>query len=182
VPPVLAEFGVVQPAELVGVMVEPVGGALHLVKVMTVLAGGRFLLAPLTHNAQLFAAQLDDLVQRFFQIHDVLLCVTANSCAGLGGRSVAVTMALFLILTIQLAVLLPPVPHFLAVLVHLQPVFQLLGAALLLGGRVPLFLLLVQRLKLTFEGVIAGPGRLVGVRHAGLQWSAGAKDGCRQAS
>ena len=56
-PPVLAEFGVVQPAELVGVMVEPVGGALHLVKVMTVLAGGRFLLAPLTHNAQLFPAQ-----------------------------------------------------------------------------------------------------------------------------
>jgi hypothetical protein len=167
VPPVLAEFGVVQPAELVGVMVQPVGGALHIVKVMAVLAGGRLLLAPLTHNAQLFPAQLDDLVQCFFQIHDVLFFVIANSCAGLGGRSVAVTMALFLILTIQLAVLLPPVPHFLAVLVHLQPVFQLLGAALLLGGPVPFFLLLVQRLKLTFEGVIAGPGRLVGVRHAG---------------
>ena len=29
VPPVLAEFGVMQPAELVGVMVQPVGGALH---------------------------------------------------------------------------------------------------------------------------------------------------------
>jgi hypothetical protein len=80
---------------------------------------------------------------------------------------VPVTTALFLILTIQLAVLLPPVPHFLAVLVHPQPAFQLLGAALFLGGRVPFFLLLVQRLKLTFEGVIAGPGRLVGVRHAG---------------
>jgi hypothetical protein len=79
----------------------------------------------------------------------------------------AVAMAVFLFLTIQLAVLLPPVPHFLAVLVHLQPVFQLLGAALLLGGRVPFFLLLVQRLKLTFDGVIARPGRLVGVRHAG---------------
>jgi len=52
-------------------------------------------------------------------------------------------MALFLLLTIQLAVLLPPIPHFLAVLVHLQPVFQLLGAALLLGGRVTFFLLLV---------------------------------------
>jgi hypothetical protein len=64
-------------------------------------------------------------------------------------------MALLLILTIQLAVLLPPVPHFLAVLVHLQPVFQPLGATLLLGGRVPFFLLLVQRLKLTLEGVIA---------------------------
>jgi hypothetical protein len=80
---------------------------------------------------------------------------------------VPVTTALFLILTIQLAVLLPPVPHFLAVLVHPQPAFQLLGAALFLGGRVPFFLLLVQRLKLTFEGVITGPGRLVGVRHAG---------------
>jgi hypothetical protein len=76
-------------------------------------------------------------------------------------------MAVFLILTIQLAVLLPPVPHFLAVLVHLQPVFQLLGTALLFRGRVPFFLLLVQRVKLTFDGVIAGPGRLVGVRHAG---------------
>jgi hypothetical protein len=56
VPPVLAEFGVVQPAELVGVVVQPVGGALHLVKVIAVLAGGRLLLAPLTHNAQLFPA------------------------------------------------------------------------------------------------------------------------------
>ena len=78
-PPVLAEFGIVQPAELVGVMVQPVGGALHLVKVMAVLAGGRLLLAPLTHQAELFPAQLDDLVQRFFQIYDVLSCVTAGS-------------------------------------------------------------------------------------------------------
>jgi hypothetical protein len=76
-------------------------------------------------------------------------------------------MALFVILAIPLAVRLSPVAQFLAVLVHLQPAFQLLGAALFLRGRVPFFLLLVQRLKLTFEGVIAGPGRLVGVRHAG---------------
>ena len=75
-------------------------------------------------------------------------------------------MALFRILTVQLTVLLLPVPRFLAVLVHLQPVFQLLGAALLVRGRVPFFLLLVQRLKLTFQGVIARPGRLGGVRHA----------------
>jgi len=67
-------------------------------------------------------------------------------------------MARFGILAIQLAVLLPAFPHFLAVLIHLQPVFQLLGAALLLGGSVPFPLLLVQRLKLTFQGVIAGPG------------------------
>jgi hypothetical protein len=76
-------------------------------------------------------------------------------------------MALFLVLTFLLAVLLAAVPHFLAVLVHVQPVFQLFGAALLLGGRVPFLLLLVQRLKLTFECVIARPGGLVGIRHAG---------------
>jgi hypothetical protein len=92
---------------------------------MAVLPGGRRLLAPLAHDPQLFPAQLDNLVQRFFQIHDVLFCVTANSFAGLGGRSVvAVTMAFFGILMIQLAVLLPPVLHFLAMLVHLQVVFQ----------------------------------------------------------
>jgi hypothetical protein len=96
-----------------------------------------------------------------------------GGAAGLGGRSVAVTMALFL--TIPLVVFLPPVPHFRAVLVHLQPTFQLLGAALFLRGRVPFFLLLVQRLKLAFEGVIAGPGRLVGVRHAGPPTVGGCK-------
>jgi hypothetical protein len=32
-------------------------------------------------------------------------------------------------------ILLPAFPHFLAVLIRLQPMFQLLGAALLLGGR-----------------------------------------------
>jgi hypothetical protein len=76
-------------------------------------------------------------------------------------------MAFFLVLTLPLAALLPLLPQFLAVLVHVQPAFQLLGAALFLRGRVPLFLLLVQRLKLAFEGVIAGPGGLVRVRHAG---------------
>jgi hypothetical protein len=40
VPPVVAEFLVVQPAELMRVMVESVGGALHLVEVMAVIAGG----------------------------------------------------------------------------------------------------------------------------------------------
>jgi hypothetical protein len=82
------------------------------------------------------------------------------------GRSVALTMAVFLFLAIQLAVLLPPVLHFLAVLVYLQPMFQLLGAALLLGSRVTFFLLLMQRLKLTLEGVITGPWRVVVVGHA----------------
>jgi len=41
VPLVLAQLLVVQPAELVRVMVKPVGGALHLVEVMAVIAGGR---------------------------------------------------------------------------------------------------------------------------------------------
>jgi hypothetical protein len=77
-------------------------------------------------------------------------------------------MAIFLVLTIQLAVLLPPVPHFLAVLVYLQPVFQLLGAPLLFGSRVPFFLLPMQRLELTLECLITGPWRIVVVvRHAG---------------
>jgi hypothetical protein len=88
---------------------------------------------------------------------------------------VALTVALFGVLTILLAVLLPALPHFLAVLVHVQTVFQLLGAALFLRGRVPFFLLLVQRLELAFEGVIAGPGRLVGVRHAGPPTVGGCK-------
>jgi hypothetical protein len=70
-------------------------------------------------------------------------------------------MAVFLFLAIQLAVLLAPVLHFLAVLVYLQPMFELLGAALLLGSRVTFFLLLMQRLKLTLEGVITGPWRVV---------------------
>jgi hypothetical protein len=51
--------------------------------------------------------------------------------------SVALTTARFGILAIQLAVLLPAFPHFLAVLIHLQPVFQLLGAALPPGVTCP---------------------------------------------
>jgi hypothetical protein len=80
---------------------------------------------------------------------------------------VTLTMAILFVLTIQFAVLLAAVPHFLAVLVYLQPVFQLLGAALFLGGRVTFFLLLMQRLKLTFKSLIAGPWRFVPIRHAG---------------
>jgi hypothetical protein len=80
-----------------------------------------------------------------------------------------------LFLEIPLVILLPPLAHFLVVLVRVQPTFQLLGAPLFLRGRVPFFLLLVQRLKLAFEGVIAGPGRLVGVRHAGPPTVGGCK-------
>jgi hypothetical protein len=71
VPPVLAELVVVQPAQQVRVMIQPVGGSLHLVEVLPVIAGRRFLLASLTHDMQLFLAQLHDLGQCFFQIHRV---------------------------------------------------------------------------------------------------------------
>ena len=81
--------------------------------------------------------------------------------------------------TVQLTVLLPAFPNVLAVLVDPQPVLQLLGPALLLRGRVPLFLLLVQRLKLAFERIITRPGRLARVRHA-LPPKVGNQ--CRQAS
>jgi hypothetical protein len=79
---------------------------------------------------------------------------------------VAVTISLFLVVTIQVAILLPPLPQLPGVCVDVQPVFQLLGAAFLLLSLVPFFLLLVQRLELTFEGIIAGAGRPVRVRHA----------------
>jgi hypothetical protein len=40
----------------------------------------------------------------------------------------------------------------------------------------------VQRLKLALEGVIAGPGRLVAVRHAGPPMIGWCRDECMQAS
>jgi len=71
VPPVLAKLVVVEPAQLVRVMIQPVGGSLHLVEVLPVIAGRRLLLASLAHDMQLFLAQLHDLGQCFFQIHRV---------------------------------------------------------------------------------------------------------------
>jgi hypothetical protein len=55
-PPVLTELAVVESAKHVRVVVQSVGGVLHLVKVMAVIACGCFLLRSLTYDVQLFAA------------------------------------------------------------------------------------------------------------------------------
>jgi hypothetical protein len=62
-PPVLAEFLVVEPAEQVRVVVEPVGCLPHLVVVVPAVAGGCLLLGPLADDVQLFPAQFGDLGQ-----------------------------------------------------------------------------------------------------------------------
>jgi hypothetical protein len=52
------------------------------------------------------------------------------------------TCALLLVLLVSLAILISAFANFGAVLIDAQPAFQLLGAALLLGRRVPFALLL----------------------------------------
>ena len=54
------------------------------------------------------------------------------------------TCALLLVLLVGLAILISAFTHLGAVLVDTQPAFQLLGATLLLGRRVPFALLLAQ--------------------------------------
>jgi hypothetical protein len=54
------------------------------------------------------------------------------------------------------------------VLVGVQPAFQQLGTALLAGRRVPLLLLLAQRVKFLLEGIVTRPGRIMGVSHGGV--------------
>ena len=54
------------------VMIQLVGRTQHLLKVTAVIARRGFFLGPLTDNAQLFPAQLDDFGQYLFQIHRVL--------------------------------------------------------------------------------------------------------------
>jgi hypothetical protein len=56
--PALAEFVVVQAAQQVGVVVHMVGGVLHLVEVLAVIAGRRLLFGPLPHDVQLFGGRL----------------------------------------------------------------------------------------------------------------------------
>jgi hypothetical protein len=80
---------------------------------------------------------------------------------------VAVAVALFLVLPVGLAILGPVFAHLGPVLIDVQPVFQLLGAALLLGRLVSLSLLLAQGLKFGLQGLIPRPGRIVRVTHAG---------------
>jgi len=52
------------------------------------------------------------------------------------------TCALLLVLQVSLAILISAFAHLRAVLVDTEPTFQLLGAALLFGRRVPFALLL----------------------------------------
>jgi hypothetical protein len=51
---VLPEFAVMEPAQQMCVVIQPIGGAQHLVKVMAVIPRRSFLLRPLADNAQLF--------------------------------------------------------------------------------------------------------------------------------
>jgi len=66
VTPVLAEFAVMKSAQQMRVMIQPVGGSQHLVKVVAVIARCGFLFRPLADDAQLLPAQLGDLVQYLF--------------------------------------------------------------------------------------------------------------------
>ena len=70
--PALAEFAVMKPSQQMRVMIQLVGRTQHLLKVTAVIARRGFFLGPLTDNAQLFPAQLDDFGQYLFQIHRVL--------------------------------------------------------------------------------------------------------------
>jgi hypothetical protein len=54
VTPVLPELAVMEPAQQMCVVIQPIGGAQHLVKVMAVILRRSFLLRPLADNAQLF--------------------------------------------------------------------------------------------------------------------------------
>jgi hypothetical protein len=69
VPPAVGVLGVVQPVELVGVVVEAVGGCLGLVEVLPVLARGSLLLGALADDVKLLAGHLHDLFQRLFKVH-----------------------------------------------------------------------------------------------------------------
>jgi DNA-binding CsgD family transcriptional regulator len=81
--------------------------------------------------------------------------------------SVAVAVALFLVLPVGLAILGSVFAHLGPVLIDVQPAFQLLGAALFLGRLVPFSLLLAQGLEFGLQGLIPRPGRIVRVTHAG---------------
>jgi hypothetical protein len=66
---VLAELIVMQSAQLVGVVIQPVGSVLHLVEVVAVLTRGRLLLAALADYPEFLSAQLGDLGQRLLKSH-----------------------------------------------------------------------------------------------------------------
>jgi hypothetical protein len=69
VPPARLIFGVVEPVELVSIVIQAVGGRLSLVVVPAVVARRRFLLGTLTSDVELLAGELHNLFQRLFEIH-----------------------------------------------------------------------------------------------------------------
>jgi hypothetical protein len=80
--------------------------------------------------------------------------------------------AFLLVLAVRLAILFLAVAYLGRLLVGVQPALKLLGAALLLRRRVPFALLLVQRVEFLLQGVVARPGRIIGVSHGGFPfWS-----------
>ena len=80
--------------------------------------------------------------------------------------------AFLIVLAVRLAILFPAVAHLGRLLVDVQPALKLLGAALLLRRRVPFALLLVQRVEFLLQGVVARPGRIIGVSQGGFPfWS-----------
>jgi hypothetical protein len=67
------EFVVVEPAEHVRVVVQPVGRVAHLLEIITVITGGRLLFGPLAHDMQFLPAQLHDLGESLLEVQRVLL-------------------------------------------------------------------------------------------------------------
>jgi hypothetical protein len=76
---------------------------------------------------------------------------------------VTVAVAILGVFAVEFAVFLTPLGQLGVVLVGVQATLQLLGPALLLGSGVAFFLLLVERLELALQGVVAGPGLLAGL-------------------
>jgi hypothetical protein len=69
VPPSLLVLVIVEATNLVRVVIETISRRLGLVIVVAVVPSSRFLLGSLPHDVELLAGELDDLLQRLFQIH-----------------------------------------------------------------------------------------------------------------
>jgi hypothetical protein len=68
-PPPVVILGVVEPVELVGVVIKAVGGLLGLVVVLAMVASGCFLFGALADDVELLAGELHDLFQGLFKVH-----------------------------------------------------------------------------------------------------------------
>jgi hypothetical protein len=62
----LLVLGVVEAADLVGIVIETICGRLRFVIIVSVITGGRLLLGSLSHDVELFACEFHDLLQRLF--------------------------------------------------------------------------------------------------------------------